>query len=172
MDTRWRGEDRKLLLHANRNGFFYVIDRTNGRPLLATRMVDKLTWASGINETDWTPRLLPNNETNEQGVKTAPAVRGATNWYATAYNPATRLYYVMTVEDLSNPSDIRFLHVLQGADAHLELAKLALARGDKATGRQHAEEARRLATCDGPPDYTYKVAYDEAGALLKQLGKG
>jgi PQQ-dependent dehydrogenase (methanol/ethanol family) len=99
VDAPWRGQDRKLLLHANRNGFFYVIDRTNGRPLLATRMVDKLTWASGINEADWTPRLLPNNETNEQGVKTAPAVRGATNWYATAYNPATRLYYVMTVED-------------------------------------------------------------------------
>jgi PQQ-dependent dehydrogenase (methanol/ethanol family) len=99
LNAQWRGQERKLLLHANRNGFFYVIDRTNGRPLLATQMVDKLTWASGINEDDWTPRLLPNNETNEQGVKTAPAVRGATNWYATAYNPATRLYYVMTVED-------------------------------------------------------------------------
>ncbi|MGO9599306.1 MAG: TIR domain-containing protein [Isosphaeraceae bacterium] len=59
--------------------------------------------------------------------------------------------------------------VLQGADAHLELAKLALARGDKTTARQHATEARRLATCDGPPDYTYKVAYDEAGELLDQL---
>ena len=35
----------------------------------------------------------------------------------------------------------------------------------------HAREARRLATCDGPPDYTYKVAYDEAGALLKELGE-
>ena len=61
-------------------------------------------------------------------------------------------------------------YVLKGADAHLELAKLALARGDKPTARQHAGEARRLATCDGPPDYTYKAAYDEAGALLKQLG--
>ena len=60
-------------------------------------------------------------------------------------------------------------YVLQGADAHLELAKLALARGDKTTGRQHATEAHRLATCDGPPDYTYKVAYDEAGDLLDQL---
>jgi tetratricopeptide (TPR) repeat protein len=59
-------------------------------------------------------------------------------------------------------------YVLQGADAHLELAKLALARGDKATAREHATEARRLATCDGPPDYTYKVAYDEAGELLDQ----
>jgi len=62
-------------------------------------------------------------------------------------------------------------YVLQGADAHLELAKLALARGDKATALTHATEARRLATCDGPPDYTYKAAYDEAGVLLAQLGK-
>jgi len=59
---------------------------------------------------------------------------------------------------------------LQGADAHLELAKLALARGDKALAKEHAAEARKLATCDGPPDYTYKAAYDEAGALLSQLG--
>lgn len=61
-------------------------------------------------------------------------------------------------------------YVLKGADAHLELAKLAIPRGDKATARSHAQEARRLATCDGPPDYTYKVAYDEAGALLVELG--
>ena len=60
-------------------------------------------------------------------------------------------------------------YVLQGADAHLELAKLALARGDKATAKEHAQKARDLATCDGPPDYTYKAAYDEAGALLAQL---
>jgi alcohol dehydrogenase (cytochrome c) len=62
-------------------------------------MVDKLNWASGINEADWTPVLLPANETTKQGMKTAPAVRGATNWYSTAYSPATHLYYVMTVED-------------------------------------------------------------------------
>ncbi len=61
-------------------------------------------------------------------------------------------------------------YVLQGADAHLELAKLALACGDKPTALEHARQARKLATCDGPPDYTYKAAYDEAGALLDKLG--
>jgi tetratricopeptide (TPR) repeat protein len=61
-------------------------------------------------------------------------------------------------------------YVLQGADAHLELAKLALARGDRKLAEEHAEEATALATCDGPPDYTYKAAYDEAEALLKRLG--
>ena len=60
-------------------------------------------------------------------------------------------------------------YVLQGADAHLELARLALARGDKTTAREHAEESHRLATCDGPPDYTYHAAYVESAALLEQL---
>ncbi len=60
-------------------------------------------------------------------------------------------------------------YVLQGADARLELAKLALARGDKAAAKEHAQTARLLATCDGPPDYTYKAASDEAAALLQQL---
>ncbi len=60
-------------------------------------------------------------------------------------------------------------YVLQGADANLELAKLALARGDKAAAKDHAQEAEKLAYCDGPPDYTYQVAYEEAQAMLKQL---
>lgn len=99
LDTTWKGQPRKLLLHANRNGFLYVLDRTNGKLLLATPMVDKLTWASGIDQQTGAPSLLPANETSLQGTVTCPAVRGATNWYSTAYNPATRLYYVMTVED-------------------------------------------------------------------------
>jgi len=61
-------------------------------------------------------------------------------------------------------------YVLQGADAHLELAKLALARNDKTAALEHARAARTLATCDGPPDYTYKVAYEEAGEMLRKLG--
>ncbi len=61
-------------------------------------------------------------------------------------------------------------YVLQGADVHLFLAQEALKDNDRARALQHAREARRLATCDGPPDYTYKVAYDEAGELLKELG--
>ena len=98
VDAPFHGSPRKLLLHANRNGFFYILDRTNGKLLQATPLVKKLTWASGIGE-NGRPDLLPANETSASGVKTCPAVRGATNWYSTAYNPATHLYYVMTVED-------------------------------------------------------------------------
>jgi len=60
-------------------------------------------------------------------------------------------------------------YVLQGADTHLVLAELALLNGDRPAAMEHAQQARALATCDGPPDYTYKVAYDEAGALLERL---
>jgi PQQ-dependent dehydrogenase (methanol/ethanol family) len=99
IDGKWKGQTRKLLLHANRNGFLYVLDRSTGKPLSATRMVDSLNWASGIDQTTWRPQLLPANDTTLAGSVGCPAVRGATNWYSTAYSPLTRLYYVMTVED-------------------------------------------------------------------------
>jgi alcohol dehydrogenase (cytochrome c) len=100
VDTRFHGRDRKLLLQANRNGFFYVLDRTDGKFLLGKPFVRKLTWASGIGA-DGRPQLVAGNEPTKGGTKTCPAVRGATNWYSTAFNPATGLFYVMTVEDCS-----------------------------------------------------------------------
>jgi tetratricopeptide (TPR) repeat protein len=62
----------------------------------------------------------------------------------------------------------RSRYVLQGADIHLFLAELAMAAGELDQARGFAQEALRLATCDGG-DYTYKVAYDEAQALLKKI---
>ena len=60
IDDKWKGQDRKLLLHANRNGFLYVLDRTTGKPLLASRMVDSLNWASGIDRQTWRPESAPS----------------------------------------------------------------------------------------------------------------
>ena len=100
VDTRFQGRVRKLLLHADRNGFFYVLDRITGELLLGKPFVRKLTWASGIGA-DGRPQLLEGNRPSKSGTKTCPAVRGATNWYSTAFNPATRLFYVMAVEDCS-----------------------------------------------------------------------
>lgn len=57
-------------------------------------------------------------------------------------------------------------YVLQGADVQLFLAQMAQEAGDLVAMSTHAAAARRLAACDGPPDYTYKVAYDEAGRML------
>jgi len=100
VDAKYQGRDRKLLLQANRNGFFYVLDRTNGQLLLGKPFVKKLNWASGIGP-DAKPELLPANQTTKDGVKACPSVRGATNWYSTSFHPGTNLYYVMAVEDCS-----------------------------------------------------------------------
>ena len=89
VDTQYRGEARKLLLHADRNGFFYVFDRTNGKLLLSEKFIDRLTWASGIG-TDGRPQRLPEVE--------ILCPEAATNWNATAFSPVTRLYYVMAYE--------------------------------------------------------------------------
>lgn len=100
VDTAYRGRDRKLLLQANRNGFVYVLDRTNGEFLLGKPFVKKVNWASGIGP-DGKPQLLPANQPTKAGVKTCPSVRGATNWYSTSFHPGTKLFYVMAVEDCS-----------------------------------------------------------------------
>ena len=98
VDATFDGRPRKLLLQANRNGFFYVLDRTDGAVLLAKPFVQKLTWASGIGP-DGRPQVLPGNTPDENGVTTCPAIRGATNWMSTSFSPATRLFYVMAVEN-------------------------------------------------------------------------
>ena len=60
----------------------------------------KLTWAARIGD-DGRPELVEGNTPSASGTKTCPQVRGATNWYSTAFDPATRLFYVMAVEDCS-----------------------------------------------------------------------
>jgi len=98
VDTTWKGVPRKLLLQANRNGYFYVLDRLTGEFLLGTPFVKQLTWSRGI---DARGRPIVNEAAKPTlgGTVVCPAVRGATNWYSTAFNPATRLFYVMAVED-------------------------------------------------------------------------
>lgn len=99
-DMTFRGRPRKLLMQANRNGFFYVLDRVTGEFLLAEPFVRKMTWAKGIGP-DGRPVLIPGSDPSPQGTKTCPAVEGAANWMSTAYNPATRLFYVTALESCS-----------------------------------------------------------------------
>ena len=97
---RGRASRGKLLLHASRNGFFYVFDRATGERLLSTPFVKNLTWASGIGS-DGRPIRLPNQEPSPQGTKVCPSQDGATNWFSPSFNPATGLYYVQTFEKCS-----------------------------------------------------------------------
>ncbi len=97
LDAEFHGRARKLLAQANRNGFFYVLDRETGEFLLGAPFVHKLTWASGL-DAKGRPQVLPDAEPSLQGAKVCPSVIGATNWNAPAYNPATGLFYVLALE--------------------------------------------------------------------------
>ena len=88
VDTNYQGQPRKLLLFTNKNGFFYVLDRTNGHVLLANPFV-RVTWASGIGA-DGRPQLL-----SDSGL-VCPRI--GTNWNAKAFDPLTRMYYVMALD--------------------------------------------------------------------------
>ena len=99
VDTVWKGRPRKLLLSAQRSGIFYVLDRTNGQFLLAKPFVKKMTWADGFDPKTGEAHLVPGNAPTVEGTKTCPGVRGATNWYPAAFDPQTKLFYLMAAED-------------------------------------------------------------------------
>jgi alcohol dehydrogenase (cytochrome c) len=95
VDAMWQGQPRKLLVQANRNGFFYVLDRTNGKFLLGTQYVKNVTWATGLTA-EGRPIRVPNMEPSLEGRRVCPSLDGASNWYSTSFNPTTGLYYVQT----------------------------------------------------------------------------
>ena len=95
IDAAWQGKPRKLLVQANRNGFFYVLDRTDGKFLFGRAYTKNLTWARGLTP-DGRPVVVPGQEATEQGTVSCPWLNGASNWYSTSYNPLTGLYYVQT----------------------------------------------------------------------------
>jgi alcohol dehydrogenase (cytochrome c) len=95
-DINWRGTPTKTMLWANRNGFFYVLDRTNGRFLAGTPFV-KVNWASGL---DAKGRPIPTPQ--PPGQPTWPGNQGGTNWYSPSFSPRTGLLYVSAWEDYAS----------------------------------------------------------------------
>lgn len=99
VDVEENGTARHLLLQANRNGFFYILDRTNGKFLRATAFVEKLNWATGIDASG--RPLLSDRIPTKEGTYICPGIVGATNWFSPSYNPNTGLFYVMALESCS-----------------------------------------------------------------------
>ncbi len=97
VDTVYKQVPRKLLVQANRNGFIYVLDRTNGKFLTATPFVKKLNWATGIDASGRPIRsgLAPTSE----GTRVCPGYGGATNWFAPSYNESTHFVYFLALEE-------------------------------------------------------------------------
>ena len=100
VDTEFLGQTRKVLAWPNRNGFFYLIDRTNGKFLSATAFV-KQTWNDGFDyENNGRPKLLPGMDPTPDGnEKVWPGIDGAANWMSHSYSPLTKLLYTFAREE-------------------------------------------------------------------------
>jgi len=122
IDGKVNGDDRKLLVHANRNGFHYALDRQNGQFLKAVQYADKVTWTKGIDQktgkpVDYDPRKDVQNFAIEwKGgadiLKNAcPDVHGGTNFWPPSYSQKTKLLYITGNEGCANIVPDQTAHV-------------------------------------------------------------
>jgi len=95
-DLEVDGRVRKVMMWANRNAFFYVIDRETGEYLSGTPFA-RQTWAEGLDE-NGRPIRRPNTFPTPEGVLVAPDASGGTNWQSPTYSPRTELFYVMAFD--------------------------------------------------------------------------
>ena len=112
-DINWQGQPRKVMLWANRNGFFYVLDRATGKFLLGKPFVE-VNWASGFDEAGRPMRVAGKLPTPE-GTVIFPGNQGGTNWYSPSFSPRTGLFYI--------PSWVNYSSVYIKAEAEYEEGK-------------------------------------------------
>jgi len=100
MDGTFNGKPRKLMLNANRNGYFFVLDRVTGEHLLTMPFTQAANWASGLNAKGQ-PVGDPKKQATVGGTLVFPSNPGFANWMPAAYSPKTGLYYFTTDESYS-----------------------------------------------------------------------
>ncbi len=96
-DIPINGKPRKVLMHAPKNGFFYVIDRTNGEFISGSKYAKRVTWAKGL-DAKGRPIEAEGARYSYEPVRVSPSNGGAHNWQAMAYSPITGLVYIPGTE--------------------------------------------------------------------------
>jgi alcohol dehydrogenase (cytochrome c) len=99
-DMDWQGKPRKVMMWANRNGFFYVLDRATGQFLLGKPFIET-SWATSIDDKG-RPVRAPGMIPTREGVNILPGVQGGTNWYPPSFSPRTGLFYIPTWANYSS----------------------------------------------------------------------
>jgi alcohol dehydrogenase (cytochrome c) len=85
-------DGKKLIAHANRNGYFYLIDRTNGK-LIFSKPFANVTW-SKTNDAEGRPLATKDSSPTLEGNKVCPGAAGSTNWMSPSFDPQTKLFFV------------------------------------------------------------------------------
>ena len=91
-DLVYQGRPRKVLLTANRNGVYYVLDRTNGQ-FLTGKPYTKVSWMKGFDDKG-RPIRVAGQEPSFEGTRVYPSNQGGTNWYSPSFSPRTGLFYI------------------------------------------------------------------------------
>jgi alcohol dehydrogenase (cytochrome c) len=100
VDMPWQGRSRKLMMWANRNGLFYVLDRVNGQFLMGKPFV-KVNWMNGFDERG-RPMKVPSAASSKTGTLILPGNQGGTNYYNPSYSPRTGLFYIPSWDNYSS----------------------------------------------------------------------
>ena len=95
-DLQMGGETRKVMMWANRNAFYYTLDRVTGE-FLVGKPFAKQTWAEGL-DSNGRPIRVPDTFPTPEGTLVSPPVVGGTNWFSPAYSPRTELFYVQAYD--------------------------------------------------------------------------
>jgi alcohol dehydrogenase (cytochrome c) len=153
IDTKVNGEDRKIVAHFGRNGFFYTLDRSNGQFIASQQYAEKVNWTDGIDpktgkpveynpSADLQTYKIGKASRRQQGeIETCPNIQGGVNYFPTSYSMRTHLSYGGGMEGCSNitvdPSnDDNGAYWLGGNYSNAEEVKGSLAVMDPTTGKK------------------------------------
>lgn len=159
-DVEIDGRPRKVMFWANRNGFYYVLDRVTGEFLFGKAFVDQ-TWAEGLNE-NGRPLVNRASYPTAEGSLVRPGVQGGTNWYAPSYNPNTGSYYVSVWEYAS----IYYKRKANYTEGHLFIGGFS----KEAPGADRYGAVRSLDARTGERKWEFKMSNVTQSGLLSTAG--
>ena len=162
VDQTYRGLKRKLLLQADRNGMFYVLDRNDGKFLSGTAFAHQ-TWNAGFDE-NGRPKVIPGTDASPEGTVVYPSGGGANNWRSPSYDPASGWMYLVY-------TDAGQKYVRQAEE--YEIGKQYWGgRGSRVAGEMESSGVMALDVETGEAKWRYKIAQASLGGGVMATGGG
>jgi alcohol dehydrogenase (cytochrome c) len=168
-DMEWQGKMRRVMLWANRNGFYYVLDRTTGE-FLQGKPFTKVTWTTGLDDSGKPVRVASANPTRE-GTLVYPGVQGGTNWFSPSYSPHTGFFYIPAWDNYSSVFSKLPAEYVEGRryTAGAPRSPVASLRGPQVINRTEAEGYGAVRAFDpktGVRKWEFKMADVTSAGIL------
>ena len=183
INAKVNGEDRKLVVHAARNGFYYALDRINGSFVAGKQYVDELTWTTGLDPKTGKP--LNYDPTKDVQVyapgshgmrgagrqsKTCPSHGGGKNWQPSAYNPELNLLYLPTIEGCNSITTVEQKDFVDQGGTREAARALRRRHAPRTCPRSATAPSRRSIPPTGETKAQVKLTYPNWGGALATAG--